>query len=96
MKNKLTYIIPIAICTTFAIVAIRFLEKIKKSNAENQKSALIEYKKDLDSINKADSLERVNVDLAWEKSKNDQKTGGHWVKGYRRKNGTWVSGHYRK
>lgn len=43
-----------------------------------------------DSLRVADSITQVNIKKA--KFIND----GHWVKGYRRKNGTYVAGHYRR
>lgn len=47
-----------------------------------------------DSTRVADSLTKIQIKKYW--SSDEASSGGHYVKGYRRKNGTWVSGHYRK
>jgi len=47
-----------------------------------------------DSTRVADSLTQIQIKKYW--SSDEASSGGHYVKGYRRKNGTWVSGHWRK
>ena len=49
-----------------------------------------------DSTRVADSLTQIKIDKYWSSEKASSGGGGQYVRGYRRKDGTFVSGHYRK
>lgn len=49
-----------------------------------------------DSTRVADSLKEIQIKNYWSSDRASSGGGGNWVRGYTRKDGTFVSGHYRK